>query len=181
MNTTKRSPAVANLDITIRSFRESDVDFVVSRQLALYASEYGFTSGIWRSYLTDGVHNFADRFDNTASCMYILENNGIPSGCVAVARVDEATAQLRFFFLEPELRGLGAGHTLLDMAIEFCKEKKYEHVFLWTFSTLMAARHLYAGKGFRVTETRENRDWGDPVLEECWVLDLSEYPQGSGT
>ena len=105
--------------------------------------------------------------------MYILENNGVPSGCVAIAHVDEATAQLRFFFLEPEMRGRGAGHTLLDMAIEFCKEKRYGQVFLWTFSTLMAARHLYARKGFRITETRENNDWGEPILEECWNLDLS--------
>ncbi len=173
MNTIKRPSAGPAPGITIRSFRESDADFIISRQLALYASEYGFTSGIWRSYLTDGVHTFVDRFDTTASCMYILENNGAPSGCVAIARVDETTAQLRFFFLEPEMRGRGAGHALLDMAIEFCKEKRYGRVFLWTFSTLMAARHLYAGKGFRVTETRENKDWGDPILEECWVLDLS--------
>ena len=41
-------------DITIRSFRERDVDFVISRQLALYESEYGFTSEIWKTYLTEG-------------------------------------------------------------------------------------------------------------------------------
>ncbi|OPY28678.1 MAG: TDP-fucosamine acetyltransferase [Methanocella sp. PtaU1.Bin125] len=104
--------------------------------------------------------------------MYILENDGVPSGCVAITHVDEATAQLRFYFLEPEMRGLGAGHKLLDMAIDFCKEKKYERVFLWTFSTLMAARHLYGSKGFQITDTHENNDWGEPVLEERWDLEL---------
>jgi GNAT superfamily N-acetyltransferase len=173
MNTVQQQPAGAAPDITIRSFRESDVDFVISRQLALYESEYGFTSEIWRAYLTGGVHDFVNGFDNTRNCMYILENNGVPSGCVAIAHADGATAQLRFFFLEPGVRGRGAGHTLLDMAVEFCKEKGYGRVFLWTFSTLMAARHLYAGKGFRITETRENNEWGEPILEECWNLDLS--------
>jgi hypothetical protein len=38
--------------ITIRPFTASDVDFVISRQLALYKSEYGFTSEIWNAYLT---------------------------------------------------------------------------------------------------------------------------------
>ena len=173
MTTLKRQPARASPVITVRPFRESDVDFVISRQLNLYAAEYGFTSEIWRSYLTGGVHDFVNRFDSNRSCMYILEKNGVPSGCVAVAHVDEATAQVRFFFLEPEMRGRGAGHILLDMAVEFCKEKRYGRVFLWTFSTLIAARYLYAGKGFRVTDTRENTEWGDPILEECWDLDLS--------
>jgi hypothetical protein len=33
-------------------------------------------------------------------CMYLLEKNGVSSGCVAITHVDEVTAQLRFFFLE---------------------------------------------------------------------------------
>jgi GNAT superfamily N-acetyltransferase len=172
MNKINQHLAKATSNIIIRPFRETDVDFVISRQLALYQQEYGFTSDIWKAYLTEGVHHFVNLFDNKRDCMYILENNDIPSGCVAITHVDEATAQLRFFFLEAEMRGQGAGHRLLDMAIDFCKEKKYVYVFLWTFSTLMAARHLYGSKGFRITETHENNDWGEPVLEERWDLYL---------
>ncbi len=104
--------------------------------------------------------------------MYILENEGVPSGCVAVTHAGEATAQLRFFFLEPAVRGRGAGRLLMDMAIDFCKERCYERVFLWTFSTLMAARHLYHSMGFRITGTHENTDWGEKILEERWDLAL---------
>lgn len=61
---------------------------------------------------------------------------------------------------------------LFDKAIDFCREKGYKHVFLWTFSTLMAARHLYKTKGF-ITETHENNEWGTEVLEEeQWDMDL---------
>ena len=56
MNATKRPSAGAAPDITVRPFREGDVGFVISRQLALYESEYGFTSEIWRTYLTKRVH-----------------------------------------------------------------------------------------------------------------------------
>jgi N-acetylglutamate synthase-like GNAT family acetyltransferase len=104
--------------------------------------------------------------------MYILEKNGVSKGCIAITHVDEMTAQLRFFFPEPDVRGQGAGRNLLDRTIVFCKEKKYNHIFLWTFSTLMAARHLYASKGFHITETHVNNDWGKPILEERWNLDL---------
>jgi GNAT superfamily N-acetyltransferase len=172
MKSIKKQRAKATSNSIIRPFKETDVDFVISRQLALYEREYGFTSEIWRAYLTDGVRNFVNQFDSKRDCMFILNNNGVPLGCIAITHADEATAQLRFFFLEPEIRGLGAGRKLIDQAIEFCREKEYRRVFLWTFSTLAAARHLYDSKGFRITETHENSDWGKPVLEERWNLDL---------
>jgi len=158
--------------ITIRQFTGSDVDFVISRQLAWYKSEYGFTSEIWKEYLTDGVHMFVKNFDPLKDCMYILENEGIPSGCVAIMHTSATTAQLRFFFLEPAMRGRGFGHLLMDRAIDFCTERCYERVFLWTFSTLMAARHLYRSRGFRIIDTHENTEWGEKILEERWDLAL---------
>ncbi|MDP3563153.1 MAG: hypothetical protein Q8R70_01545 [Methanoregula sp.] len=91
--------------LTIRPFTASDVDFVISRQLALYKSEYGFTSETWIAYLTEGVHTFVNHFDPGKDCMHILENEGVPVGCIAITYVDPETAQLRFFFLEPEMRG----------------------------------------------------------------------------
>lgn len=158
--------------VRIRPFTGPDVDFVISRQLALYKSEYGFTSEIWNAYLTGGVRTFVNDFDPGKDCMYILENRGIPSGCVAITHAGAATAQLRFFFLEPAARGRGFGHLLMDRAIDFCKEKCYERVFLWTFSTLVAARYLYRSRGFRITGTHENTDWGEKILEERWDLVL---------
>ena len=158
--------------VTLRPFTGSDVDFVISRQLELYKSEYGFTSDIWKAYLAGGVRTFVNYFDPEKDCMYILENEGIPAGCVAITHAGAATAQVRFFFLEPALRGRGLGHLLMDRAIDFCQEKCYERVFLWTFSTLMAARHLYCSRGFRITDTHENTDWGEKILEERWDLVL---------
>ena len=170
MKTKKYDLVKTEPGISIRTFRTTDLDFVISRQLALYAAEYGLTSETWIAYLTGGVQDFAHRFDRERDCMYILEKNGIPSGCIAITHADAADAQLRFYFLEPYARGAGAGHQLIDLAIRFCKEKNYRRIFLWTFSTLLAARHLYAGKGFRITGTHVNNDWGEPILEERWEL-----------
>jgi GNAT superfamily N-acetyltransferase len=164
--------ATGGTDFTIRPFRESDLDFVISRQLALYAAEYGFTSGPWKAYLAGAVQDFISRFDCERDCMDILETNAVPCGCIAITHVDGMTAQLRFYFIEREMRGNGAGHQLIDRAIGFCREKRYGNVFLWTFSTLMAARHLYESRGFRITDTRVNTEWGEPILEERWDLAL---------
>jgi GNAT superfamily N-acetyltransferase len=158
--------------IVIRPFTSKDVDFIVYGQLELYETEHGFTSDIWKEYIYDGVHDLVNQFDDEKDCINILEYEGVPSGCAAIKHVDEMTAKFRFFFVDSEIRGLGAGRKLLDMTLDFCKEKSYKHVFLWTFSTLQAARHLYKSKGFKITETQENNDWGTVILEERWEMDL---------
>ena len=67
---------------------------------------------------------------------------------------------------------MGAGQRLFDQALAFCREKGYRRVFLWTVSAQKAARQLYAARGFTITETGENSEWGVPVLEERWDLAL---------
>lgn len=64
------------------------------------------------------------------------------------------------------------GSALLNAVLDFCRDRKYSHVFLWTVSAQESARALYGKAGFRITETSENESWGVPVLEERWDLDL---------
>ena len=162
----------ATKSIKIRPYREDDIPYVIDRQLSLYEAERNFTTDIWKKYLTQGVLALVERFDSEKDCIFILECNGSPAGWVAITHTKDNMAQLRYFFLEPELRGLGVGTDLLNKALSFCREKKYSHVFLWTVSAQEAARILYKKAGFEITETSENESWGIPVLEEKWDLDL---------
>lgn len=172
IRTVKKYFTKATMNIKIRPYREQDITYVIDRQLSLYESERQFTTEIWKNYLTQGVLSLVDKFDPAKDCMFILECNDSPSGCIAITHTDSGIAQLRYFFLEPELRGLGAGTTLLNAALDFCREKKYPHVFLWTVSAQESARILYKKAGFRIIETSQNENWGIPVLEEKWGMDL---------
>lgn len=172
MRTVKKYFSIATKDIVIRSFKEKDIEYVIDRQLSLYESERQFTTEIWKKYLTQGVLNFIEKFDAEKDCMFILECDGSPAGCIAITHVENNVAQLRYFFLEPEMRGLGVGITLLNKALDFCRKKKYSQVFLWTVSAQESARKLYEKAGFEITETSENNSWGSPVLEEKWNLVL---------
>lgn len=162
----------ATKDIKIRPYQEQDIAYVIDRQLSLYESERQFTTEIWKNYLTQGVISLVEKFDPEKDCMFILECDNNASGCIAITHSDDNVAQLRYLFLEPELRGLGVGTGLLNTALEFCRQKKYSHVFLWTVSAQESARILYKNAGFKITETSENDNWGIPVLEEKWDLDL---------
>lgn len=172
IRTVKKYFTRATMDIKIRPYREQDITYVIDRQLSLYESERQFTTEIWKNYLTQGVLSLVEKFDPTKDCMLILECNDSPSGCIAITHTEDNIAQLRYFFLEPELRGLGAGTALLNAALDFCREKKYSHVFLWTVSAQESARILYKKAGFAITETSKNESWGSPVLEEKWELGL---------
>lgn len=172
IRTVKKYFTISTKHIKLRPFQEQDIPYVIDRQLSLYEAERQFTSEVWKKYLTQGVLSLVEKFDAEKDCIWILECDGSPAGCIAITHAGESVAQLRYFFLEPELRGLGAGSRLLDQALEFCREKQYSHVFLWTVSAQESARKLYQKAGFQLTETSENKDWGVTVLEEKWEQDL---------
>ena len=172
MDTIKKHLTKATKTLKIRNFTNDDLDFVINNQIKLYEVEYGFDTDEWKSYIKDGVGALVKEFNKEKDCIYILENQGQALGCIAITHVDDEIAQLRFFFIDSSLRGMGGGNQLVKKAIDFCKEKNYKKVYLWTFSTLKPARHLYAKNGFKMTDTHENTEWGTPVLEERWDLDL---------
>lgn len=172
MEIVKKNLTKATAKLSVRPHKKSDISYVLDRQLSLYETERNFTSQVWKTYLRQGVLDFLHKFDPQKDRMMILEYNGNPAGCIAIAHTESDTAQLRYFFAEPELRGIGAGQRLLTEALTFCKEKKYTHAFLWTVSAQETARHLYKKAGFRLTETLENSEWGVPVLEEKWEIEL---------
>ncbi|WP_378956869.1 GNAT family N-acetyltransferase [Pelosinus sp. sgz500959] len=171
MNTIKRNLSITTDSISIRPFTPSDIDYVISRHKALYREERNLSS-TFDKYVDESIHHFVQNFDEKKECMFILECNGSPAGCVAIMKADEKTAQFRYYILEPEMRGRGLGHKLIDMALDFCRQKGYQHVFLLTMNSLKVARHLYKNRGFKITKTYENPEWGKDVLEERWDLDL---------
>ena len=172
MRMIKKYFLLATKNIKIRSFQEKDIEYVIDRQLSLYETERQFTTTVWKKYLTQGVIDLVEKFDANKDCLLILECDGNPAGCIAITHAMSDVAQLRYFFLEPELRGLGAGTKLLDQALSFCKEKEYSSVFLWTVSAQESARLLYKKAGFEITETCDNNEWGTYVREEKWELTL---------
>lgn len=158
--------------IIIRNFIPEDTEYVISRHRILYQEEYQLTS-VFGDYVAKGVRHFAKHFDKASECMLIAEIEKKPAGSIVIAKSNNCTAQLRYFLLEPEIRGRGLGQQLVKMALEFCRENGYGHVFLETISSLKAARHIYSSHGFTLTSSHENTSWGNNVLEERWDLDLS--------
>ena len=70
------------------------------------------------------------------------------------------------------LRGKGIGNRLMGTAIDFCRNRGYGKIYLWTFDGLDAARHLYEKVGFALVEQFTGTQWGTEVEEQRFELVL---------
>lgn len=155
----------------IRSFKSKDIDHIIERHMDLYKGEYGFDS-TFRGYVSEAIYDFVKSQEKNRENIWVAELNEKVVGSIAIVKVDDSTVQLRWFLIEPDIRGKGLGKQLMTTAIEFCKENNYSKVFLWTISNLKAARHLYKRYGFELTETSEHDIWGKHLIEERWDMQL---------
>jgi len=85
-------------------------------------------------------------------------------GSIAIVSRGER-AQLRWFLLHPDVRGLGLGREMLDNALDYAKKKGFRSVYLDTTSDLDRALDLYARLGFQKVSEKENHSWAGSVLE----------------
>lgn len=167
-----RSTSLDDLNpVTLRAFQSKDIEFIIRRHRDLYEIEYGFNSE-FGDYVEEYVLKFNEYHDETREKIWIAEANGTTVGVIAIVKVDDSTAQLRWFLIEPQMRHRGLGHMLMKRAVDFCKEKNYKHILLWTVDVLEAARHLYKSYGFSLTETNKHELWGKYLSEERWDLYL---------
>lgn len=168
---TRNKLSDANDVITIRTFKQSDIEYVISRHKTLYYAERHL-SGTFSAYVDKIVYDFVAHFDTKTDCLNILECNRAPAGSIAIKKADNETAQLRFFMLEPEMRHRGYGNKLMDMALAFCRSKGYKKVFLLTITAQVVARHIYETHGFHRVSSEDKSEWGEGIVEERWELIL---------
>lgn len=157
--------------INIRTFQSKDIEHIIERHMDLYSAEYEFDD-TFRDYVSQAVYDFVKAHDEDRENIWVAELGGKVIGSIAIVKVDNSTAQLRWFLIEPDIRGKGLGKRLMSTVMEFCREKNYSRVFLWTISNLKAARHLYEYYGFELTDTCEHDIWGRHLVEERWDIEL---------
>ncbi|UIX33971.1 bifunctional helix-turn-helix transcriptional regulator/GNAT family N-acetyltransferase [Streptomyces sp. GQFP] len=159
-------------DVVLRDPAPGDLGWIVQRNAALYASEYGFNTD-YEGLVARIVADFAEDHDPHLERVWIAELDGRPVGCVMCVR-DEApgTARLRLLLVEPDARGLRIGDRLVAAVVGFAREVGYRDLVLWTNDVLTAARHVYQRHGFVLTTEKPHRSFGKDLLGQDWRLDL---------
>jgi ribosomal protein S18 acetylase RimI-like enzyme len=75
-------------------------------------------------------------------------------------------AQLRYFIIHPDYRGIGLGKKLMELYMEFLVQCGYTASYLWTTGELSTAASLYRRHGFTLTEEKPSTAFGKAVVEQ---------------
>src|SRR5687767_15575868 len=133
-------------DISIRSeLRPGDIGHVIHMHGRLYGKEYNY--GVqFETYVAKGLCEFYEKYDSQRNHVWICEHNNRMIGFLLLMDRGE-TAQLRYFLIEPEYRGIGLGTKLLKLYMDFLRESGYIGSYLWTTHELETAASLYKRLG----------------------------------
>ena len=155
-----------------------DLGWVVQAHGEIYAAEYGWGSA-FEALVARVVADYAARHDPAErdpvlEAAWIAEVDGERVGCVFCVRgPDEGTAKLRLLLLAPGGRGQGLGGRLVDTCLEFARSAGYKRMVLWTNDPLVAARHIYLARGFKLTTSEPHTLFGEGLLSQTYELDLT--------
>ena len=148
-------------------------DHEITNTLAgeIYWREYGWDAR-FEALVADIAARFVRKFQPAWERCWIAELDGERVGAVFVVRKSPTTAQLRMLILSPSARGLGLGGRLTAECLTFARAKGYRKMELWTNSCLVAARAIYAKRGFRLVKSEPYEGFGQSLVGETWSLKL---------
>ena len=151
--------------ITIRSeMNPGDLGYIMYRQSKLYSGEYNYGVS-FDTYVGASIGEFCQQYNPQLDKLWICEADTQIVGSILLMHRENNEAQLRYFYIESDYRGLGLGNKLMQEAIDFAKACHYKTVYLWTEDELDAALHLYGKFGFQFTEKKTSTHFGKPVVE----------------
>jgi RimJ/RimL family protein N-acetyltransferase len=160
-------------DVTLSGYIPGAIGRIVELHGRYYHEYWGFDL-FFESKVATELSEFLCRFNEARDGFWVASVEGSIIGSIAIdgLNYDSKGAHLRWFIVAPENQGQGIGNTLIKEAIEFCKRKEFNRVYLWTFGGLDAARHLYEKFGFKLSEQHEGNQWGEKVMEQMFELSL---------
>jgi ribosomal protein S18 acetylase RimI-like enzyme len=158
-------------DITIRTdLRSGDLGYVTYLHGVLYQKEYQYGLS-FEAYVAKGLHEFYELYDPSRSRVWVCEHSNKIIGFLLL--MDRGnSAQLRYFIIQPEYRGIGLGNHLMNLFMEFLKSSGYTNCYLWTTHELFSAAHLYQKHGFKLSEQVDSSAFGKPLKENKYIVDL---------
>lgn len=146
----------------LRAARASDIDAIVLIEQASFGDPWNRTA-------------FVELLDDPRVCFLLAERDGSVRGYVVAWFVlDEG--EIGNLAVSESARRQGAGALLLDGAIKVAGESDVASLYLEVRDSNMAARALYASRGF--AEIGRRRDYYRRPREDALVLRLS-IPQPS--
>lgn len=156
-------------DIGIRTYLlPGDIGYVIHLHGSIYSREYNY--GIsFETYVAEGLAGFCKNYNSGTERVWVCEHGQKIVGFLLLMSRGEA-AQLRYFLICPEYRGIGLGKRLMELFMAFLNRSGYKKCYLWTTHELNTAASLYKQHGFVLTEEKDSNAFGKPLKEQKYEL-----------
>jgi GNAT superfamily N-acetyltransferase len=153
--------------------RPGDLGWVVMTHGEVYAREFGWDAS-FEALVARIVADYAADHDPAREAAWIAELDGRRVGCIFCVpdptHLD--TALLRILLVHPDSRGRDLGRRLVGICLQFARDAGYRRMRLWTNHPLVAARHLYLERGFRLVAEEPHHSFGADLVGQTYELDL---------
>jgi GNAT superfamily N-acetyltransferase len=165
------------MDITIhQGWTPGAIGDIAALHARTYAATHGF-GAFFEAKVARELGDFLLRLDPARDLFRCAVAEGRALGSIALdCAEDPASAHLRWFILDPALRGRGLGRRWLAEAVAQARRIGAPEIHLWTLAGLDAAAHLYQAAGFVPDREVIADQWGAPVTERRLVLRLAAGP-----
>lgn len=132
----------------ISSYRaQSDLDY---ESAALLFREYARWLDIDLSFqrFDEELNQLKVMYGEPGGAIFLSTKGELLSGCVAIRRLTDVTAELKRMYIVPQCRNQGIAESLLKKAITFASQKDYQFINLDTLDNMLPAISLYKKFGF---------------------------------
>ena len=155
----------------LRAPRPGDLGWVIQRQAAGYAAEYGWDE-TYEALVARIIADYVDSRDPAREAAWIAEADGQRVGSILCVRKSDTVAQLRLLYVDPAARGLGIGSKLVEECLRFARAAGYTEIMLWTNSVLTEARRIYERAGFSLRDEEPHHSFGADLIGQTWSRPL---------
>ena len=154
-------------EVVLRDPRPGELSWLQWRHMVTVAPLYGWDQR-YEAEIAELVSRFLGGKGGPDDRFWIAHRGGQVLGCVGFVRETAERGRLRLLYVEPDGRGLGLGHRLVDACLGHARAVGCREVVLWTIDVLVQARKIYAEKGFVLEHSEMTEALGEPCMDESW-------------
>jgi len=169
-----REISISN-EITIHEGYENKlIGTITSLHSEIYSEIAGF-GAYFEALVGRNFSEFIMNIDNINNQTWYAKQNEKIVGGISIDGNDleEGQAHLRWFVVDPTIQSKGIGKLLMLKAMQYCEERDFKEVHLWTIKGLEATRKLYERNKFELVHEEWGTRYGAKVLERKYVRVLS--------
>jgi GNAT superfamily N-acetyltransferase len=160
-------------EITIRrTLSDGDRLGIGDLHRRVYMTEHGFNERFCETVDDDVARAVESGWPQRTGAAWLVDRGGPLLAALALTDESGGLGRVRWFALDPSLRGHGLGRSLFTELLAEARAQHLTKLCLETVKPLTVAAHIYTSTGFRVVWERERTDWGPRVTYQGYELTL---------